>query len=125
MGLEKNIQDSFRNWKDESMFVNQEFAVTHQFENEWSKDLNLIYNYKFLLGKRLANGFSIYGGPSFNMQVSRVNGAEDYSWYSLWSPERKGREYQFWVGFTAGIRLFKQKAPARFKDEFNNWDIDW
>jgi hypothetical protein len=125
VGLEKNINDSFRNWENESMYVNQEFALTHQFENEWSRKLNLIYSYKFLIGKRLGNGFSLYGGPTFNMQITRVNTAEDYTWYSLWSPEWKGRDYRFWVGFTAGVRLFKQKAVPRFKDEFNNWDIDW
>ncbi|WP_020402977.1 hypothetical protein [Gracilimonas tropica] len=125
VGLEKNIQDSFRNWQNETMYVNQEFAVTHQFEEKWSDRLNLIYSYKFLLGKRFGNGFSVYGGPSFNAQVTRVAGAKDYTWYSLWSPEWKGRDYRFWVGFTAGIRLFKQKAPQRFEDEFNNWDIEW
>ena len=125
VGLEKNINDSFQNWSNESIYVNQEFAVTHQFEEEWSRDLNLIYSYKFLLGKRFGNGFSIYGGPTFNAQVSRVAGTQDYSWYSLWSPEWKGRNYQFWVGFTGGIRLFKQKAVPRFSDEYDNWEIDW
>ncbi|MDR9416261.1 MAG: hypothetical protein RI564_08255 [Gracilimonas sp.] len=125
VGLEKNIQDAFPNWKSESVFVNQEFSVTHQFEEEWSRDLNLIYSYKYLLGKRFGNGFSIYGGPTFNAQISRVQGSDDYSWYSIWSPEWKGRDYQFWVGVTAGVRLFKQKAPERFQDEYDNWDIDW
>lgn len=125
VGLEKNIQDAFPNWSSESVFVNQEFSVTHQFEEEWSRDLNLIYSYKYLLGKRFGNGFSIYGGPTFNAQISRVQGADDYSWYSMWSPEWEGRDYQFWVGFTAGVRLFKQKAPQRFKDEFDNWELDW
>jgi len=125
VGLEKNVTDSFENWKNETVYVNQEFSVLHHFENEWREDLNLIYSYKFLLGKRFSNGFSIYGGPSFNAQVTRVADSKDYTWYSLWSPERKGRQYRFWVGFTAGIRLFKQTAPKRFKDEFNNWEMDW
>ncbi len=125
IGLEKNINDSFQNWEDESMYVNQEFSFTHQFEDEWSRKLNLIYSYKVLVGKRLGNGLSLYGGPTFNAQITRVDAAEDYTWYSLWSPEWKGRDYRFWVGFTAGVRLFKQKAVPKFKDEFNNWDIDW
>jgi hypothetical protein len=125
VGLEKNVTDSFEKWKNETVYVNQEFSVLHHFENEWRENLNLIYSYKFMLGKRLSNGLSFYGGPSFNAQVTRVNDANEYTWYSLWSPERKGRQYRFWVGFTAGIRLFKQKAPKRFKDEYNNWDIEW
>lgn len=125
VGLEKNVTDSFKNWQNETVYVNQEFSVLHHFENKWREDLNLIYSYKFMLGKRLSNGFSFYGGPSFNAQVTRVTDSNDYTWYSLWSPENKGRQYRFWVGFTAGIRLFKQQAPQRFKDEFNNWDIAW
>ncbi len=121
VGIEKNIQDSFERWRDDTIFVNQEFSVTHQFENEWSRDLNLIYSYKYLLGKRFSEGFSIYGGPSLNAQITRVDGANDYTWYSLWSPERKGREYRFWVGITAGVRFFKQKAPERFRDQFISW----
>lgn len=125
VGLEKNIQDAFENWQNETLYVNQEFSVLHHFEEDWQSDLNLLYSYKFLVGKRFNNGFSVYGGPSYNAHISRVAASKDYSWYSLWSPERKGRQYRFWVGFTAGIRLFKQEAPALFKDEFNDWDIEW
>ncbi len=125
VGVEKNIQDSFEKWSNETMYINQEFAVTHQFEEKWSKKLNLIYSYKFLLGKRFNSGVSFYAGPSLNAQITRVATGNDYTWYSLWSPERKGRKYRFWVGFTAGIRLFKQKTLPRFKDEFKDWDINW
>lgn len=128
VGLEKRIQDSFNNWKDESMYVNQEFALTHQFEDSWSSDLNLIYSYKFLVGKRFGSGLSFYAGPTFNAQITRVPEAADYTWYSLWSPEWKGRDYRFWVGFTTGIRLFKQKSPKPLTygtGPTNNWEIDW
>ncbi len=125
VGLEKNISDSFKNWESESVFVNQEFAVTHQFEEKWSDKLNLIYSYKFLLGKRFNSGLSMYAGPSLNAQISRVQGSEDYTWWSFWSPTRKGRIYRFWVGFTAGIRLFKQKSMPRFSEEFSDWDVKW
>lgn len=125
VGLEKNISDSFKNWKSESVFVNQEFAVTHQFEEKWSDKLNLIYSYKYLFGKRFNNGFSMYAGPSLNAQISRVQGSEDYTWWSFWSPKRKGRTYRFWVGFTAGIRIFKQKTMPRFSEEFSDLDVSW
>jgi len=125
VGLEKKISDSFENWSNETMYVNQEFALTHQFEEKWSSKLNLIYSYKFLVGRRFGSGFSLYGGPTFNAQVTRVPGAVDYTWYSIWSPDRKGRQYRFWVGFTAGLRLFKQKTVPALKDSFENWDIKW
>lgn len=109
VGLEKNIQDSFENLRSNTIFVNQEFSVYHMFEDEWDRTLNYIFSYKYLIGNRFGSGISVYAGPSFNMQVTRVENAEDYSLYSLWSPSRKGRNYQFWVGFTAGLRIFKQK----------------
>ncbi|WP_018126474.1 hypothetical protein [Balneola vulgaris] len=122
VGLEKHINDSFEKIDDNSLFVNQEFSVVHHFEEKWTKKTNLIYAYKFLVGKRFNSGMSLYAGPSFNAQITRVNEANDYTWYSLWSPDAKGRQYRFWVGFTGGIRLFKQKELPRFDDDF---DFDW
>jgi len=125
VGLEKNINDSFRKIESERLFVNQELSVLHHFEEEWSKKTNLIFSYKYLLGYRFASGASIYGGPSYNIQVTRVNTANDYTWYSLWSPEWKGRQYRFWVGFTAGIRLFKQKNLPLLDDYDFEFSKEW
>ncbi len=128
IGLEKNIQDSFENFESTTLFVNQEFSMHQHFEGDWSGNKNRIYSYKYLLGNRFGNGMSIYGGPSLNMQVTRVDEANDYTWYSLWSPTRKGRQYRFWVGLTAGIRLFHQKNLPLLDDEFDNdwgWGRDW
>ncbi len=125
VGLEKNIQDSFEKIESTTLFVNQEFTVHHVFEGDWDRTLNFIYSYKYMVGNRFGNGLSLYGGPSINMQVTRVNGSNDYTWYSLWSPERKGREYQFWVGFTVGVRVFKQKNLPLLEDEFDRWERRW
>lgn len=122
VGLEKNITDSFEKVSNSSLFVNQEFSMLHHFEEDWSRRKNWIYSYKFLIGKRFGNYASLYGGPSLNMQVSRVNNSDDYTWYSLWSPTRKGLQYQFWVGFTVGMRLFHQKELPLLKDDYNDWD---
>lgn len=128
IGLEKNIQDSFENVESTTLFVNQEFSIHHHFEGEWSKNKNRIYSYKYMLGNRFGNGLSVYAGPSLNMQVTKVDEAKDYTWYSLWSPERKGRQYRFWVGLSVGVRLFHQKNLPLIDDEFNNdwgWGRDW
>ncbi len=124
-GLEKNIQDSWENVESNTLFVNQELSAHHIFEEEWDRTLNLIYSYKYMVGNRFGNGLSIYGGPSVNMQVTRVNSANDYTWYSLWSPERKGREYRFWVGFTIGMRIFHQKNLPLLEDEFDRFGDGW
>ena len=125
VGLEKNIQDSFEKIESTNLFVNQEFSVHHVFEGDYDKKLNMIYSYKYLVGNRFGNGLSLYGGPSINMQVSRVNGSKDYSWYSVWSPERKGRDYQFWVGFTVGLRVFKQKNLPLLEDDWDRFEGRW
>lgn len=133
IGLERNIKDIFPRANNSTLFVNQEFNVAHHFEGDWDKTLNLIYSFKYLFGKRFGSGVSVYGGPTLNMQVSRVNGADDYTWYSAWSPSAKGRQYNFWIGFTAGFRLFKQKELPSIDSynsyfqhqEFDDWKIDW
>ncbi len=125
VALEKNIQDSFENVESTTLFVNQEFSVFHLFEGDWDRTKNRIFTYKYMLGKRFGNGASVFGGPSINMQVTRVDNTNDYTWYSLWSPSAKGRQYRFWVGFTIGVRVFHQKNLPLLEDEFNNWELDW
>jgi hypothetical protein len=125
VGLEKNIQDSFDNFESESMFANQEFSVHHIVEGEWNGNLNLLYSYKYLVGKRFGSGISIYGGPSLNAQVSRVNTSGDYTWYSVWSPTRKGRQYRFWAGMTVGVRVFKQKNLPLLEDDWGDINERW
>jgi len=121
-GLERNIVDVYPRLDFPSVFINQELSLVHNFEDKWDRKTNMILSYRFLVGKRFGSGVSIYGGPSFNTQITRVAAANDYTWYSLWSPEWKGRQYRFWVGFTAGIRLFKQKRVPNLD---KNWDIDY
>ncbi|MBO6793448.1 MAG: hypothetical protein JJ895_06025 [Balneolaceae bacterium] len=125
VGLEKNIQDSFEKLESTTLFVNQEFSAHHVFEGDFDKTLNMMYSYKYLVGNRFGNGLSLYGGPSVNMQVSRVTGSDDYSWYSVWSPSRKGREYQFWVGFTIGVRMFKQMNLPLLEDDWDRLEGRW
>ncbi|RNC85464.1 MAG: hypothetical protein ED557_01440 [Balneola sp.] len=125
VALEKNIQDSFENIESTSLFVNQEFSVFHLFEGDWDKTKNRIFTYKYMLGKRFGSGASVFGGPSINMQVTRVDNTNDYTWYSVWSPSAGGRQYRFWVGFTIGVRVFHQKNLPLLEDDFNNWEIDW
>lgn len=125
VGLEKTISDSFPKVRNESLFVNQELSIVHNFEQSWKKRTNLIFSYRYLLGKRFNSGFSMYAGPTYNLQVTRVDRASDYTWYSLWSPSWNGRQYRFWVGFTAGIRLFKQVSLPPIKESWdgeNDWD---
>lgn len=125
VGLEKNINDSFKKIDSEHLFVNQEFTVLHHFEEDWSKKTNLIFSYKYMVGNRFNSGLSLYGGPSYNIQVTRVNSANDYTWYSLWDPTWNGRQYRMWVGFTVGVRFFKQKNLPLLDDYDFEYERNW
>jgi hypothetical protein len=120
IGVEQRASDHYPRMRSDDYYLNREFSITHQFEGDYDKTLNLIYSYRHSIGKHFGNGFSIYAGPSFNMMVSRVDNSDTYTWYSLWSPTRKGRQYRFWIGATFGIRFFKQKRLPS-KPENNDW----
>ncbi|MFN1833826.1 hypothetical protein AB2B38_001085 [Balneola sp. MJW-20] len=122
IGYEKNIKDVFKNASNEDYYITQELSIVRNFERkiDFDQETNLIWSYKYLFGKKFGSGLSVYGGPSLNMQVSRISGSSDYTWYSLWSPERKGRQYRFWIGFNLGIRIFKQKTLEPINDFY--WD---
>lgn len=75
-------------------------------EGDWTEDLNWIVKYRLLFGKNLGKGIQVYGGPTLNMLVSRVEGSSDYTWYSLIDFGAKGRDYRFWIGYSLGVELF-------------------
>lgn len=130
IGLERRFDDIFRNaTNSDDLFINQEFSISHQFTDELDGGLDFIFSYKYLFGRYFGDNFAIYGGPSINAQVTKNPNANEYTWYSLWSPDRKGRQYRFWIGATVGIRLFKQKRlePLDTSDwGWNrNFDVDF
>lgn len=75
-------------------------------EGKWTKDLNSLFKYRLLFGKELYNGLHLYGGPTFNMLISRVSNSNSYTWYRLFDFGAKGRSYVFWIGYSLGIELF-------------------
>ena len=121
IGAEQTVEDIFPNWANPDYYVNKELTIQHHFEGDFDRKLNLLWSYKYNLGKYIGDNFSIYAGPSLNMLVSRVDGSDDYTWYSIWSPSRKGRQYRFWVGATLGIRFFKQKRLPRTDRDYDWW----
>lgn len=86
-------------------FLYTDFSYFKINEGGWTKDLNSNFKYRLLFGKNF-DGIKLYGGPTFNMLISRVAGSNDYAWYRLYSFGAKGREYSFWTGLSVGIELF-------------------
>ncbi len=75
-------------------------------EGGWTNDINSIFKYRLLFGKELNKHFKVYGGPTLNMLISRLEESDDYAPYRLFDIKAKGRQYVFWLGATLGIELF-------------------
>ncbi|MGM0545144.1 MAG: hypothetical protein ACQEST_00350 [Bacteroidota bacterium] len=87
-------------------FLYRDFSYHKVNESGWTNDLNSIFKYRLLFGKKLTNQVKIHGGPSFNMLVSRLDESSDYLPYRLFDFEAKGRDYVFWIGGSIGFELF-------------------
>lgn len=87
-------------------FLYSDFSVFKINEGGWTKDLNSNFKYRLLFGKTLSNQLKIYGGPTLNMLISKVDNSNRYTWYRLYDFGAKERNYSFWVGFSLGVELF-------------------
>ncbi len=75
-------------------------------EGDWTKDLNSILKYRILFGKDFGRGLQLYGGPTFNLMISKLDSSDQYTWYRLFDFGAKGRDYVFWIGYSFGVELF-------------------
>lgn len=87
-------------------YLYTDFSYFKINESGWTKDLNSILKYRLLFGKELVKGLKLYGGPTFNMLISKVPESNDYTFYRLFDFGAKGRDYVFWIGFSMGMELF-------------------
>ena len=87
-------------------FRYNDFSVFKINEGEWTSDLNMLFKYRLLFGKDFGKGIQLYGGPTFNMLISRIDASSDYTWYTLFDFGAKGRDYRFWIGYAFGVELF-------------------
>ena len=74
-------------------------------EGNWTQDLNSIFKYRLLFAKEVASAVQLYGGPTANMMISKVDQRDDYVPYRLFDFGAKGRDYVFWIGFSLGLEL--------------------
>jgi hypothetical protein len=95
-----------RHYEYQSHFQYSDFSIFKINESEWTSDLNLLFKYRLLFGKNLGSGIQLYGGPTFNMLISKIPESNDYTWYRLFDFEAKRRSYIFWIGYSIGLELF-------------------
>jgi hypothetical protein len=78
-------------------------SIQEEEDDIWESSL---YSFRYLLGKELGNRFGIYAGPSLNLLVTDEDDERDYSWYSIFDGNRGDHNFDFWVGFSAGVQFF-------------------
>lgn len=106
IGLHRPLDEVWESPRYAGYYLNQDFTVQHIQEGKYDdSSLNHIYSFRYLFGKDLRNGLSFYAGPTLNMMVSRDPRNDDYTWYTIHDITRKGRDYKFWVGLSAGFQL--------------------
>lgn len=89
------------------IFTYSDFSIFHINEDRgWTDALNNRFTYRLMFGRHIADGFSAYIGPTFNMLVSRSDLNYRHTYYDLYSASVSGREYRFWIGLSGGLQIF-------------------
>lgn len=105
-GVYETLDKAWGNPRLSNYFHHSDFSVYHINDGEWTDEMNTRFTYRYMIGRELNRGLSIYGGPSLNLQISEVAGSSDYTWYSIVDATRKGREIRAWIGFSLGFQVF-------------------
>lgn len=108
IGSYRTLDDAWNRPNLTDYFSTHDFTFQRIFDGSWSSTPNAILSYKYLLGKNVTPKTALYLGPSVNLQISKQAGNSDYTWYSFSEGTRAGRDVRFWIGFTAGVRIFGQ-----------------
>ena len=108
IGSYRTLEEAWNKPGLREYFSTHDFTFQRIFDGGWDDTPNAILSYKYLLGKNITPKTALYIGPSVNLQVSKQAGNSDYTWYSISEGERAGRDIRFWIGFTAGVRIFGQ-----------------
>lgn len=107
IGYYRTLDEAWDRPNLDDYFSIHDFTFQNIQDGDWSAKLNNQISYRYLLGKQLSDGFSIYAGPTLNMLISREENNNDYTLYNISSSNTGGVDYRFWAGVTAGFQLFK------------------
>lgn len=105
-GSLRNLTEAWERPGRENYFRKSDISIYQHHEGGVTTDMNQIYSYRYMLGRKFTGGFGAYAGPSLNLQVTTRSRANEYTWYSLIETERADRLWRFWVGISAGFQFF-------------------
>lgn len=107
IGSYRTLDDAWEKPQLSNYFSTHDFSFHRIFDDGWSRTQNMLYSYRYLLGRNFSGG-ALYAGPSANLLVSNQPGNSDYTWYSLFKRTDSDRDVRFWIGVSIGFRLFNQ-----------------
>jgi len=92
---------------------NFDLTATHINEDEaWTNELNLLNRFKFNASYLLTNRLEIFGGPSLNVAVSKLQNSEGevvgssiVPSYGFYDENIRGTNVKMYVGFNIGLRF--------------------
>lgn len=100
--------------KQEKRSLNLEYMIYHVNENEiWTDNYNNLQQLKLHYSKRLGEKVSIFGGPSFNLNIAENKESFGHTFestfapYDIYSNVGDNHTAKGWIGFTVGIRFDK------------------
>lgn len=106
IGLHSPLEEAWDNERFDGYFRMKDFSIQSIQEEDDDIWESSIYSFRYLLGKELGRNVGIYAGPSLNLLVTDEDDERDYSWYSIFDGNRGDHNFDFWVGFSAGVQFF-------------------
>ena len=101
--------------RNENHSMNLEYMIFHVNENEiWTDNYNNFQQIRLLYSKRIGEKLSIFGGPSFNLNIAENKQSYGHTFestfdpYSFYSHVGNNHTAKGWIGFTLGIRFDKK-----------------
>jgi hypothetical protein len=99
----------------EKQSLNLEYMIFHVNENEiWTDNFNNFQQIRFLYSKRIGEKISVFGGPSFNLNIAENKQSAGHTFestfapYDIYSHVGDNHTAKGWIGFTLGIRFDKK-----------------
>jgi hypothetical protein len=100
--------------KQEKQSLNLEYMIYHVNQNEiWTDNFNNLQQIKLHYSRRLGEKVSLFGGPSFNINIAENEESYGHTFESNFAPyemfTKVGDNHTAtgWIGFTLGIRFDK------------------
>lgn len=95
--------------------LNLEYMIFHVNENEiWTDNYNNFQQIRLLYSKRVGDKLSIFGGPSFNLNIAENKQSYAHTFestfppYDIYSHVGDNHTARGWIGFTLGVRFDKK-----------------